>query len=75
MTVYDLLYLCTDDGTTIAIWDLLGEKRVFTGSIRDAMYSEYADYEVMSYDLMHIMDRFDDPMMEINIEIEEDEDA
>ena len=51
MTVYDFCYLCTDDGNEICIYDLITGEEVFKGTIDDAMYSEYANYEVQSYDL------------------------
>ena len=50
MTVYDILFLLTDDTATIAIYDMGAEKEIFCGSARDAM-QEFGDYEVFSFDL------------------------
>lgn len=50
MTVYDFLSLCCDDSSKCSIWDCKTEETVFDGSMSDAMFSEYADYEVLSFD-------------------------
>ena len=52
MTVYDFIYLCTeDDMIEVEIWSNDEERVVFTGTGRDAKDSEYADYEVQSFDM------------------------
>lgn len=51
MTIYDFCNLCTSDLHDICIYDMTTEKEVFNGTISDAMYSDYADYEVLSFDL------------------------
>lgn len=51
MTVYDFLYLCTDDSVVIQIWDQAQESIVAVCEIRDAMYGDYADYELDSFDI------------------------
>ena len=71
MTVYDILYLLGDDGEEIAVFDLTTCEEVFCGSARDAMYSDFGDCEVASFDLDH-----HDPrgvLLVLNIEIEEEE--
>lgn len=69
MNVYDFCYLCTDDGTTVHIYDMndnVGEE-VFTGTMRDAMWSDYAYREVWSFD-------FDEQYgLTLNIETESEE--
>lgn len=52
LTVYDFCNLCTEDSEVITICDLAhGEaKDVFCGPLWEAMRSDYADWEVISYD-------------------------
>ena len=51
MIIYDFCYLCTDDSVIIRIFDMNEnvEEEVFSGSIRDAMLSEFAEFEVESF--------------------------
>lgn len=72
MTVYDFCYLCTDDSEEILIWDICSEQQVFSGSMREAMYSKYADAEVCSFDILHNAD-MSIASIELNIEWEDDE--
>lgn len=53
MDVYDFCTLCTEDSTTVAIYDMNEnvEEEVFKGEMRDAISSEWAGYEVESFDL------------------------
>lgn len=53
MSVYDFCLLCTDDSATVRIYDMNGdvEEEVFTGEMRDAIYSDYEGYDVESFDL------------------------
>ena len=53
MSVYDFCSLCTDDSVEVSIYDMNEDVEigVFGGSMRDAMYSDWADYEVDSFDL------------------------
>ena len=53
MSVYDFCSLCTDDQTEVRIYDMNEdvENEVFTGTARDAMYSDYEGYDVDSFDL------------------------
>lgn len=51
MTVYDFLYLCTDDSVVIQIWDQAQVSIVAVCEIRDAMDGEYADCELDSFDI------------------------
>ena len=53
MPVYDFCGLCTDESVDVSIYDMNGdvEDEVFTGSMRGAMESEWADFEVGSFDL------------------------
>ena len=52
MDVYNFCQLCTDDSAEIKIFDMSpdNEKEVFSGTIRDAMFGEYSDWEVWSFD-------------------------
>lgn len=65
MTIYDILFLLTDDSVTVAIYDMTAEDEIFCGSASDAMM-DFGDYEVSSFDL--------DPVvgMILNIETEEE---
>ena len=67
MTVYDFCNLCTDDSHEICIYDMRVGDDVFKGTIDDAMYSDYSEYEVLSYDL-----DYGDVYMCLNIETDED---
>lgn len=51
-TVYDFLNLCTDDFATITICDLANgdANDVFCDTMHKAMWSDFADYTVMSFD-------------------------
>lgn len=53
MSVYEFCYLCTDDGTEVRIYDMnrAVEAEVFCGTMRDAMLTDYSDYEVCSFDV------------------------
>lgn len=52
MTVYDFCFLCTDDSNEICIYDMNEnvEDEVFNGTMDEAMYSDYSDCEVLSFD-------------------------
>lgn len=54
MDVYNFCQLCTDDSAEIKIFDMNpdNEKEVFSGTIRDAMFGEYSDWEVWSFDFV-----------------------
>ena len=53
MSVYDFCGLCTDESVDVSIYDMNEEveEEVFAGSMRGAMESEWADFEVDSFDL------------------------
>ncbi len=53
MSIYDFCYLCTDDSVIIHIFDMNEnvEEEVFFGTMRDAMLSEFAEFEVESFDV------------------------
>lgn len=53
MPVYDFCTLCTDDSVDVCIYDMNAavEQQIFSGSMRNAMESEWADFEVDSFDL------------------------
>ena len=53
MPVYDFCGLCTDDSVDVSIYDMNEEieKEIFSGTMRDAMESDWADFEVESFDL------------------------
>ena len=50
MTVYDFCGMCVDGSMEVTIWDIDAEKEVFKGSADHAMYSDFADREVESFD-------------------------
>ena len=52
MSVYDFCHLCTDDQVEIRIYDMNNdvEDEVFVGEMRDAMYGDFAEYDVDSFD-------------------------
>lgn len=50
MTIYDFCDLCTSE-VEVSIYDLNTDTTVFEGDTSDAMYSGYADYELMSFDV------------------------
>lgn len=52
MSVYDFCSLCTDNQTEISIFDMNHEVQdeIFKGTMRDAMFSDFADYDVDSFD-------------------------
>ena len=50
MTIYDFVYLLSDDLQTAAVYDFAEEKEVFCGSARDASF-DYGDLEIMSIDI------------------------
>ena len=47
-------WLCTDGSAKITIYDMnpMVEDNVFTGTMADAMYSDYKNSEVWSYDFV-----------------------
>lgn len=53
MDVFDFCDLCTDDTAEVRIYDMNPdiEKEVFTGTMQDAMNSDFAYSEVQSFDL------------------------
>lgn len=52
MSVYDLCSLCTDDQAEVHIYDMNDdvEDEVFVGTMRDAMYGDWSEYDVDSFD-------------------------
>ena len=51
MSVYDFLYVFNDDMEVVRIYDTRTEKEVFVGTILDAMYCDYENYDVDGVDL------------------------
>lgn len=53
MTVYDFCNLCTDDLAAVRIYDMNPaiENEIFSGTMRDATFSAWESYEVLSFDL------------------------
>ena len=74
MTVYDFCNLCTDDAHEVAIYDFTKEREVLRGSMRDAMFCDYADDEVLSFDLDPWGGKDTGVYLVLNIETEESED-
>lgn len=72
MNVYDFCNLCTDDSTIIAVYDFTSEDEIFCGSMRDAMWEDFSDCEVLSFDICPPDGR--GVSMILNIETEEGED-
>ena len=71
MNVYDFCMLACDDSYHIEICDLYQDANtVFYGEARDAMQSDFAEYEVLSFDLY--LDGENLPTICLNIETEEE---
>ena len=68
MTVYDFLDLLIEDDEEVRIYDFTSETEVFCGSARDAQF-DFGEHEVLSFDL----DRTEDAILCLNIEMEEEE--
>ena len=66
MSIYDFVNMLTDDAVTIAIYDYTEECEIFRGEARDAMFSDYSDYEIMAIDF--------DGIIILNIETDSEED-
>lgn len=72
MNVYDFLNLACDDSYHVEICDLSQDAdTVFSGEARDAMQSDFTDYEVLSFDLY--LDGENVPTICLNIETEEED--
>ena len=72
MNVYDFCMLSCDDSAHIEICDLSQDANtVFSGEARDAMQSDFTDYEVLSFDLY--LDGENRPTICLNIETEEED--
>lgn len=50
MSIYDWVYLLTDDSIDVAVWDFTTCEEVFCGSAADASF-EFGDYELDSVDI------------------------
>lgn len=50
MTVFEFCNLATDDGVQVAIYDMNKDVEVFRGEMREALYGDYSDHEVWSFD-------------------------
>ena len=50
MTINDLLGLATEDMAEIEIFDLAKGETVFKGEISECLETEYADFEICSFD-------------------------
>ena len=73
MDVYDFLSLACDDSYHVEIYDLSSDLPLaFEGEARDAMLSDFAEYEVLSFDLY--LDGENRPTICLNIETEEEDD-
>lgn len=51
MSVYDFISLCTETGFTLNIYDLNSNEVVWSGSGADGRWCDFADYEVLSFDV------------------------
>ena len=51
MTVYDFLHLLLEDDSTIAVYDFSTETEIFCGEAADAIFEDFSDCEVLSFDL------------------------
>lgn len=50
MTVYDFCNMCIDNYSPIDLYDTNNGTVVFSGTMYDALYSDYSEYEVVSFD-------------------------
>ena len=74
--IYSFVELCADDSENCAIYDSREEREVFCGTLRDAQFSDFTDYEIQSielrsWDVHHDINK---PVIVFNIETDEDED-
>ena len=51
MTVYDFCDMCACNMDELDVFSIDGEQTVFSGTYDDAMYSQYADEEVQSFEV------------------------
>ena len=51
LTVRDFLSMCTDDSARVMLWDVDAEVAVLDGTIRMAMDSGFASYDVETFDV------------------------
>ena len=64
INVYDWCDLCIDCDYPVEIWDSTSEKVVFSGTMEDAKYSDYA------YNTVESMDAPYDGKITLNITVE-----
>lgn len=70
MDIYEFLGLLIEDDETIAIYDMTSGEEVFCGEASEAIFCDYSDCEVLSFDLCHDDKR--GVRMILNIETEEE---
>lgn len=68
ITVYDLLELALESYYKCAIWDLQKCGEVFSGTLMDVLFSDYAEKIVCSFDID------DTGKLTINIDDDDDDD-
>ncbi len=51
MTVYEFCSLCISEYAEIKLYDVDNEKEVFSGTFDEAMYSEFSEEEVQSFEV------------------------
>ena len=72
MDVYDFCNLCTDDGTIVAVYDFAAGDEIFCGTMSDAMWEDFSNCEVLSFDICPPDGR--GVSLILNIETEDDDD-
>ena len=70
MTIYDFLYLLTEDSEAVIVYDLTAEDEIFYGEARDLMLEDIADLEVLSFDLCRSDPR--ECLLILNVETEDE---
>lgn len=68
ITCGEMCVLSLEDYHSCSVWDMRTEKKIFTGDLRELMYSEYADLEAHSFGL-----NTDDSDIEFNVWTDDDD--
>ena len=71
MSIYDWVYLLSDDSVEVAIWDFTAEEEIFCGSAQNASF-DYGEYELMSVDIVPADERGVTVILNIESESEDE---
>lgn len=76
--IYTFVDLCSDDSELCEIYDYRdGGGTVFSGTLRDAQFCDFADYEILSIDLCShgVHKDINSPVIIFNIETESEDEG